>query len=301
VEKGMDMLENKCRRAGERYTYPHWTDDTKGHRALANQIRQYIQAKRRTKWQKERKTGRQLNKRCLSRLATGTGEYNKRVFQQRIDHKDLNTAIMVLVDWSGSMGGTKAFYANLSAQRMSAVFSDALGIPLKIMTHTSAGTSMHDGNPRLIFGTVKDWDDKRPAPKAIADRFIRAAHCRMGANADADALMMARHELMKRPEARKILIILSDGLPSLSYVNSDSRAASNSYAISGAAAKVMLKDCVKELAADGNIDFYAIGLQTRGLDQYYGDGNVQTVMEDTDLSAVLLKTMRDCVIKPEKL
>jgi cobalamin biosynthesis protein CobT len=291
-----------------------WHDDTRGHRALANNIRRYLMTLKRSKWQKERTTGRKINKRGLSRLATGSSDYNKRIFQRRIDHDDMDTAIMLLVDWSGSMHGLRSMLANLAAQRVNAVFGDALNLPLKIMTHTTRAVSGSDSMLNMELGTIKDWKDPRPSSREIADRFIRAAQEGMNTNADGDALMYARAELMKRPERRKILIILSDGQPSAHYLHRSKGTASapggrtaSGFTLDNLSLKryrsaALLKQVVKELAADTDVDFYAIGIgRTVKLGGFYGKENTQSIADLDCLNDVLLKTMRDCMLTAMKV
>jgi len=63
-----DVPENRMQhsayhRARKGATDEVWADDSRGHRALANNVRRYVMAHQRSRWNKERMTGRRLNRR----------------------------------------------------------------------------------------------------------------------------------------------------------------------------------------------------------------------------------------------
>ena len=61
---------------------------------------------------------------------------------------------------------------------------------------------------------VMEWNAKRVQRTADSiQNFNRLAHAAASANSDGDAIMWARAELARRPEQRKVLIVLSDGQP----------------------------------------------------------------------------------------
>jgi Mg-chelatase subunit ChlD len=248
--------------------------DSTNDAAVSNQIRRAIQSKLRRTIQPERKSGR-VNGRALFRLAVptiGDGDWNSRVFKRKTEVSQLNTAITVLVDWSGSMDGhNKKSLACATAARLNHIFDTVLHTPVEIL----AFSAKHQGPRHLI---VKPFD-KRVTADQIGRRFSEA-NMSSGGNADADALLWAASRLMKRREKRKILIVLSDGSPSWAY-NGDYDAG--------------LKEVTKELSRVPGLDLYGIGIDDENVKRYYG--NKALVIRDTaSLNKAVLKTLEECVV-----
>ena len=150
-------------------------------RTFANRMRRYIQAEQRVQVDRERYNGR-IDKSSLVRVALppiNGGDYNKRIFYDMKKRTMKDTAIMVMVDWSGSMMGRKKHYAADAAQRLVWCFDRVLNVPVAL-------AAFSDGRST-------------------------------SANDDADAIHWAWHQLMQRKEERKMLIVLSDGCPTSGY------------------------------------------------------------------------------------
>ena len=95
---------------------------------------------------------------------------------------------------------------------------------------------------------------------------------------------------MDRPEARKVLIILSDGQPSVCAGQSAMDSKSQRQA-----PHQFLVNVVAELRKDTEIDLYAIGIQSAGTQKFYGT-QAKNVNDLADLNAVLLGTLRDALV-----
>lgn len=136
----------------------------------------------------------------------GVKDYN--VFQKKNNPTDTNYVFYILKDGSGSMmervdgTATKWFYAC----KASAVLEEAIKdiIPFKVATFSSGyQDNMHyvekefNENPKVN----KSWD------------FYHFFSPNNG-NKDGHSIRIASTELMKRHEKNKVLIVLSDGLPS---------------------------------------------------------------------------------------
>ncbi|HCL4480336.1 TPA: hypothetical protein N2D99_002424 [Clostridium botulinum] len=147
----------------------------------------------------------------------GVKDYN--VFSKKGNPKDTDYAIYVLIDGSGSMRETvdrstsKWFYAS----KAGAIIEEGIKefIPFKIATFSS-------GYEENVHYIVSNFQEKGKENKAWS---FYHRYSPGNGNKDGHSIRVATAELMKRPERNKLLIVLSDGLPSA--YNSDQRGQSD--------------------------------------------------------------------------
>lgn len=126
-----------------------------------------------------------------------TGDY--RVFSERIIEARPDTALGLLVDISGSMAGGKLAIAQRLAQTFVWATQDLDGVTSTVWAHTS-GTGAEvfriwqPGDPLTRLGLLSSLDH--------------------ASNADGYAIGWCVSQLLPQPEPQKVLIVLSDGLPS---------------------------------------------------------------------------------------
>lgn len=132
----------------------------------------------------------------------GVKDYN--IFMKKGAPITTDYVAFVLQDGSGSMRSNhKEFY---SAKAMSVMEEGLKGIiPLKVSTFSVERST-------VIHYTAKDWKDNSTTHN-YSYNFHRSRTA-SGGNKDGYSIRVATAELMKRPEKDRILIILSDGLPS---------------------------------------------------------------------------------------
>lgn len=109
----------------------------------------------------------------------------------------------VLQDNSGSMGGgrnSKRQFASEASARIEYAFKTLM--PLKIVAFDNYGDTIHE--------VIKNWNDRMSCSGAY-NFFHRGREG--GGNNDADSILIATEELIRRKERNKILIVISDGLP----------------------------------------------------------------------------------------
>lgn len=142
-----------------------------------------------------------LDTRQLYRL--GMKEFN--VFQKQANRSLADAVVEICWDGSGSMHGGKQ---ELSSQACAIVEEGLKGVvPLKIINFTTDWS-----NREVVHYLVKDFDEN--------DRGINysLSYARSkgfnGGNKDGYDIRVCTEELMKRQEKDKILIVMSDGLPS---------------------------------------------------------------------------------------
>jgi len=248
------------------------SDNTQA-RQFANQIRRYIQAQARTKVQTEKYHGR-LDKRSIVKLALPPidgGDWNKRLFYDEVRAKALDTCIHVLTDWSGSMQGQKMIHAADASGRLVHTFDRVLRVPVQL-------AAFSNGRTRCDIGLIKAFDQRSVSPMDVATAFSRFYKF-SSANNDADALMWAYRQIMKRKEERKIIIVLSDGCPAGSW--------------SGGSSSDNLKYVAKMIQLDKGVELYGVGIQSNAVQNYYE--NFKVLQSSEDINNTLFSIIKEGV------
>lgn len=128
---------------------------------------------------------------------------SKNVFYQN-EQPTSETAISFLLDGSGSMSG----YSERQLRKMMTVFEEIFieqfAMNIQIFSTTYGATVHH---------VVKEWNDMPKAGHNYSWNGLEARHAG-GGNKDGYSIRIMTKELEARQEERKILFILSDGLPS---------------------------------------------------------------------------------------
>jgi len=192
-----------------------------------------IMAKKRQHYQVDREEG-DVDPEAIWGLKFG----NSRVFQQLEDTKKLNTAIAWLVDCSGSMsngaygyggGQPKKFEGARKAAIACGNVCQALRLPFavygfstghipysvtvneeeKILHSLKENIELYNRFVPLHHRIFKDFNENYETVKYRMMQ-IYPSH----ANCDNESIMWAAEKLWQRPEKRKILFVLSDGMPS---------------------------------------------------------------------------------------
>lgn len=213
---------------------------------FAQQVRRLLQIRARSRYEYGQKRGK-LDQSRLSRIGMRDAPgFNERIFKNKIVADTVNTAVMVLLDASGSMSGSKWAHAAKSGQLLNATVSRALGIPLEILAFTdyNEGTVIYEGKR---FNQLRVGDDE------ILERLSLAVGY-MSGNADGEAVLFAYNRLKDRREKRKVLIVVSDGAP----------AASRSGSI-----REYTKEVVESIEADHAVDIYGLGLMSTAVSRFY--------------------------------
>jgi len=150
--------------------------------------------------------GEELNVSSLGRFCCGEGD----VWNTEGSDDAPESCCLILKDDSGSMGESLKGRRGSRSKEDQAIEALAFAevslkkhIPLKMITFTSSA----DG-----FRVIKDWEE-RDDSRCYALDFHRVHPHPMGGNDDATAIMVGAKQLLKRPEQKKLLIVISDGLP----------------------------------------------------------------------------------------
>lgn len=215
--------------------------------AFVSNMRRLLQVKSQRHYVNGHKHGRLASSR-LYRVGLppiDSGEWNSRVFKKRTAAVDiLDTAVFLLSDASGSMAGRKYETAARGCGLINDAFGNVLHVPLSIAAFSSFGAIP-------TIGLVKGFNE-RVTDDQVAERFYDFMS-RMSGNNDADVLLWAWHEILKRKEKRKIIIVLSDGSPADGIGDPF-------YA---------LQTVTKEILDDGRVDLYGIGIMDDNVRHFY--------------------------------
>lgn len=252
-----------------RTSYKHYLPTDEHSKQFANKIRRYIQSQARSTIAKDKDWGK-IDRGNLHRLAMPAidgGQWNKKIFYDQRKHTMKDTAIMVLVDWSGSMMGRKMQYAADAAQRLIWCFDRVLNVPVACAAFTNRQSFCDIGN-------IKPFGERGITSEEIARRFAKFYWYTSG-NDDADAVNWAYHQLLKRKESRKILIVMSDGAPAGSWKGHSDDA---------------LHLAVKTVEADKRVELYGLGICDNSVSRYYT--NYQVVNDVHDISPALFNLIK---------
>lgn len=203
-----------------------------------------------------------------------------RVFTQKQEHVSKDTAVTLLCDNSGSMGGAKMKLGMISSYALAVTLErvkisyEVLGfttgnfsrIPnsiLEAMQDEVAKTGLrYDRIEPINMPIYKDFDERLDARVKARFAYMMFAQRGLNGNIDGESLEYAAMRLMKRPEKRKVMIVLSDGQPAGSWRSGPH-----------------LKTVVERLNKTG-IETVGIGIMDRSVARYYDKHVVITKLDD---------------------
>ena len=185
----------------------------------------------------------------LSLKKSMSSTISSKVFTKKVDPKDKsNMAVMLVIDESGSMSGTRIQRAKTAAINLAEIFKK-LNIPLYVMGFTS-DTEGAD----VIHHHYAMWS-------SATDDLLKLTSIHAQANNfDGYSIRYASKILEKRPETHKVMIVISDGQPACNAY---------SYAMDGYSDT---KDAIREARGKNqNVLGVAIGADIETLQKMYGN------------------------------
>lgn len=234
-----------------------------------------------TVWRGGYKAGR-LDQRRLVQAASGS----ETVWRQREDGRDLDNAVLLLVDMSGSMEGQPLKLAAQAALTL-AIVCERAGVPACVMGF--------DANP-IAPGRRYRYESREPSNTYIFKGFdtpLEKAWYGLSAlpyldlhnNADADAIIKASHLLDQRQERAKTLIVLSDGFPALRGQHTPAQYGA------------YMRRTVQRLEKRADYNVFGIGIASDSVASFYRDFEVLRDINELP-RAVTDKLCRSLLNKP---
>ena len=235
-------------------------------RAFGNKVRRLIQIESADRYMGGHKSGNIHGKRLyrVGMPQVGSGEYNKKVFRRKEENQTLDTCFTVLCDYSGSMNGGKLLEAVKAALLINDAISQQLNVPLRL-------SGFSEDDEKCYIGVFKDFDSKASSEKLKENMAGLVDH--MGQNGDGDAIEWEYGKLRRRPEKRKVLVVLSDGSPASDRGD----------------AMEHTKRIVKEIQDEGIVEIHGIGIMDRNVKQIYKHNDV--IDDASQLQKALLSTL----------
>ena len=201
-------------------------------------------------------------------MGADAGAIRQRVFHKNVQQFDLDTAVSILIDFSGSMGDSKMTHAIVSG----AMLNDAIakiGVPVEVLGFTEWSTQDF-----YIFKTFK----RKVTNEELIRRMCTGTH-RMGGNADGEAILWAYDRLVRQPNKRKLLIVLSDGQP----------AGGNGDIVN------FTKSVVNKIQDEHRAEIYGIGIQSNAVKNYYK--HHQVIHRANELEGAILNVIKKHILK----
>lgn len=246
------------------------TVDTMAH-AMQAQLERLVAARSQSYWAGGKRSGR-LNTSALHRLKVGRDD----VFRNKVVSNSKETALTLLADLSGSMGRTSRTGVSRVRTAMYSAYAfsmllERLRVKNEVLGFSTGGhddvrwmhTVVEEGRKVGVEFSRYEWLDipifksfDEPLGPEQTNAMAAAAegHIGMCNNIDGESVDVALQRLAQRREARKVLIVLSDGQPN--WNGDDS------------AGRRHLK-AVIEKGMKAGVDILGIGIQSDAVADYY--------------------------------
>ena len=257
---------------------------------LANRLQRLLLAQQRRSWEFDKEEGI-LDSSKLHKIITDPLTPLSFKTEKETSFKD--TVLTMLVDSSGSMRGRSMTTAAISADIIGSTL-DKCNIKTEILGFTTK--HWKGGDSRKLWvecgkpSSPGRLNDLRHIVFKPADLAWRRAKKNLGLmlregllkeNVDGEALLWASSRLMKRPEQRKILMVISDGAPV-----DDSTLSTNSTSY----LDNHLKQVISEIESRTELELIAIGIG-HDVTKYYK--KAVTIHRAEELGNVMLEQLTD--------
>lgn len=244
-------------------------ENVQGGDMLASQVKMLLTSMKQSKWQHGHKRGR-ISGKNLWKASKGGG-YQQEVFKRKVQKLELNTAVTILTDNSGSMSGDKFAHA----AKAGVMLNEALvkiGVPVELLSFSEDGRGALD----II---VSPFHEIAVSEEELTRRYAMCTNW-MCQNSDGESIQWAYNRLIKRPEKRKVLIVLSDGSPA---------------AFNPSGSEVgFTKRVIKEIEETGRAEIYGIGIMDSNVQKFYTHHKV--LHESNELEDMLLGLVKNKVM-----
>jgi len=248
---------------------------------MRRKLERALIAKQMRDWDVGREAGRLDTRRLTAAIAGRTN-----VFKTRTERNEIDTAVSVLVDLSGSMN--RGYPAKIEIARQTAIALveavDRTGIKYEVLGFQNKSRPVSDESEwraamaeearysriePLDMYVFKQFDERLYEAKGAIGAIVDTAH---GNNTDGEAVELAYRRLMSRPESRKIMLVLSDGSP-VAYGHRGQQ-------------EQHLRNVVGEIEASRQVDVVGVGIKSESVEHFYAKHVV--VRDIQDLSGTVM-------------
>ena len=255
---------------------------------LANRLQRLLLAKQNTSWNYNLEEGILDNAR-LHRIIANPGYPLS--FKQETENNFKNTVVTLLIDNSGSMRGRSISLAAICADIIGSTL-ERCQVKTEILGFTTKNWKGGDSKKLWMINGSKSnpgrLNDIRHIIYKSADNSWRRSRKFFGSmlregllkeNVDGEALAWSHERLTKRPEERKVLIVISDGAP----VDDSTLSANRDDFLDN-----HLKEIISKIENDSPVEIQAIGIG-HDVTKYYK--NAITINRAEELGGVLLEEL----------
>ena len=217
---------------------------------------------------------RQLTGRLDGRRFVGAYNCEPDVYRIRTEEPDLDTAVTIIVDMSGSMGGSPIHLAQQVCICLAETIS-RLGAELEVLGFTTSKNlnsnydNKYSRTEALVHYVFKRFGERLSDSRGVMGSMTQ---WRMRNNVDGESVDWARSRLEQRPERKRVLLALSDGYPAY---HGRSQREGNQH----------LRDAVARCEAS-NIDCVGIGIMSDAVEQFYPLHTVCHTLKDLPESVI---------------
>ena len=216
---------------------------------LVDVVRRLLLVRSRQTWQHSKMSGK-VSRKNVSKVFTHQGTVaGLRVFRKKKENNTLDVSVTLLVDESGSMHGQKFIHAAAAAVCLNRAIR-SIGVPVEILGFTDGRI-----NDNLCMTHHQVFGEK-VNDEAIASGFQTLMDNGMlWNNPDGEAIIYAAERLNRQRSRKKLLVVLSDGMPAGGNCDGD---------IYG-----YTKEAVKKIEKSPEIDIIGIGLMSESVKRIY--------------------------------
>ncbi|MCS6948270.1 MAG: hypothetical protein NZM12_11695 [Steroidobacteraceae bacterium] len=218
-----------------------------------------------------------LDRRKIGRLLLGpaAGRLPNDIWKRRIEGKSLSTALYILADSSASMRWDRKHYLCADCLcRLEQLFVHTLRMPTEFASFTTNANDKFGSVTNAILRPFGDYARNY----SVAETYFQFTERNSCGNADGESILLALPRLTARREPRKILVVLSDGMPADCSPATD------------VGADTILRWAI-ECAGRRGVEVYGIGMLSDHVTKLYDKSRV--VMRINELDRALLDLLTE--------